>query len=261
MFAKAFRGARAAGVNRTPAVFSYPGSGCITPHRAMEHLVQLETKARHEDTGVGTGEVLHDTPGYVAGKRLFDLAIGSLVFVLVIPVVPLIALMIKFDSPGPVFYRQDRVGRGGRPFRFYKFRSMYREADRRRAELETKNEQQGPVFKIKSDPRITPVGQFLRRSSMDEIPQILNVLRGEMSIVGPRPPLPVEVARYQPWHRRRLDVKPGITCLWQIAGRSQIGFDEWMRLDMEYLRTRSLRTDLAIFVKTLPAVMARRGAY
>ena len=116
------------------------------------------------------------------------------------------------------------------------------------------------MFKI-SRPAHYPVGQFLRRSSMDEIPQILNVLRGEMSIVGPRPPLPVEVARYQPWHRRRLDVKPGITCLWQITGRSQIGFDEWMRLDMEYLRTRSLRTDFAIFLKTLPAVMARRGAY
>ncbi|HKW13237.1 MAG TPA: sugar transferase [Candidatus Krumholzibacteria bacterium] len=224
--------------------------------------MQLETKARHDDAGAMTGAVaLHDTMGYATGKRLFDLTVGSLVFVFVIPIVPLIALMIKLDSPGPVFYRQDRVGRGGRPFRFYKFRSMYREADRRRAELEAKNEQQGPVFKIKADPRITPVGQFLRRSSMDEIPQILNVLRGEMSIVGPRPPLPVEVARYQPWHRKRLEVKPGITCLWQIAGRSQIGFDEWMRLDMEYLRTRSLRTDLAIFLKTLPAVMARRGAY
>lgn len=205
--------------------------------------------------------VLNDTLAYITGKRLFDLAVGLLVFVFVIPIVPLIALMIKLDSPGPVFYRQDRIGRGGRPFRFYKFRSMYREADRRRTELESRNEQEGPVFKIKADPRITPVGQFLRRSSVDEIPQIINVLRGEMSIVGPRPPLPVEVARYQPWHRRRLDVKPGITCLWQIAGRSQIGFDEWMRLDMEYLRTRSLRTDLAIFLKTLPAVMARRGAY
>jgi len=228
----------------------------------MEHHVQLETKARPEDAGPVTGDVaMRDTMGYATGKRCFDLGVGSLVFVFVIPIVPLIALMIKLDSPGPVFYRQDRIGRGGRPFRFYKFRSMYREADRRRAELEAKNEQQGPVFKIKADPRITPVGQFLRRSSMDEIPQILNVLRGEMSIVGPRPPLPVEVARYQPWHRKRLAVKPGITCLWQIAGRSQIGFDEWMRLDMEYLRTRSLRTDLAIFLKTLPAVMARRGAY
>jgi lipopolysaccharide/colanic/teichoic acid biosynthesis glycosyltransferase len=205
--------------------------------------------------------VLNDTLAYIAGKRLFDLSVGLLAFVFVIPIVPLIALMIKLDSPGPVFYRQDRIGRGGRPFRFYKFRSMYREADRRRTELESRNEQEGPVFKIKADPRITPVGQFLRRSSVDEIPQILNVLRGDMSIVGPRPPLPVEVARYQPWHRRRLDVKPGITCLWQIAGRSQIGFDEWMRLDMEYLRTRSLRTDLAIVLKTQPAVMARRGAY
>jgi lipopolysaccharide/colanic/teichoic acid biosynthesis glycosyltransferase len=225
--------------------------------------VQLETKARQDDAGaVATGDVvLNDTLAYIAGKRLFDLSVGLLAFVFVIPIVPLIALMIKLDSPGPVFYRQDRIGRGGRPFRFYKFRSMYREADRRRTELESRNEQEGPVFKIKADPRITPVGQFLRRSSVDEIPQILNVLRGDMSIVGPRPPLPVEVARYQPWHRRRLDVKPGITCLWQIAGRSQIGFDEWMRLDMEYLRTRSLRTDMAIFLKTLPAVMARRGAY
>ena len=225
--------------------------------------MQLETKARQDDAGaVATGDVvLNDTLAYIAGKRLFDLSVGLLAFVFVIPIVPLIALMIKLDSPGPVFYRQDRIGRGGRPFRFYKFRSMYREADRGRAELESRNEQEGPVFKIKADPRITPVGQFLRRSSVDEIPQILNVLRGDMSIVGPRPPLPVEVARYQPWHRRRLDVKPGITCLWQIAGRSQIGFDEWMRLDMEYLRTRSLRTDMAIFLKTLPAVMARRGAY
>ncbi len=224
--------------------------------------MQLETKARQDDAGAVAGDVvLNDTLAYIAGKRLFDLAVGLLVFVFVIPIVPLIALMIKLDSPGPVFYRQDRIGRGGRPFRFYKFRSMYRESDRHRAELESRNEQQGPIFKIKADPRITPVGQFLRRSSVDEIPQIINVLRGEMSIVGPRPPLPVEVARYQPWHRRRLDVKPGITCLWQIAGRSQIGFDEWMRLDIEYLRTRSLRTDLAIFVKTLPAVMARRGAY
>jgi len=225
--------------------------------------VQLETKARQDDAGaVATGDVvLNDTLAYIAGKRLFDLSVGLLAFVFVIPIVPLIALMIKLDSPGPVFYRQDRIGRGGRPFRFYKFRSMYREADRRRTELESRNEQEGPVFKIKADPRITPVGQFLRRPRVYDIPHIIIVLRGHMSIVGPRPPLPVEVARYQPWHRRRLDVKPGITCLWQIAGRSQIGFDEWMRLDMEYLRTRSLRTDLAIFLKTLPAVMARRGAY
>jgi lipopolysaccharide/colanic/teichoic acid biosynthesis glycosyltransferase len=229
----------------------------------MEQPVHMETQAREagSDAAVSGGAAIHDPPAYAAGKRTFDLAVGIFVFGLVIPIFPLIALMIKLDSPGPVFYRQERVGRGGRLFRFYKFRSMYREADRRLPELQERNEQDGPVFKIKADPRITPVGQFLRRSSMDEIPQIINVLRGEMSIVGPRPPLPVEVARYQPWHRRRLEVKPGITCLWQIAGRSHIGFDEWMRLDMEYLRTRSLRTDAMIFLKTLPAVMARRGAY
>ena len=194
-------------------------------------------------------------------KRGMDIVLSALLLLLLAPVCALIALAIKLDDGGPVIFQQVRCGKNRAPFRFYKFRSMYREADRRRTELESRNEQEGPVFKIKADPRITPVGQFLRRSSVDEIPQILNVLRGDMSIVGPRPPLPVEVARYQPWHRRRLDVKPGITCLWQIAGRSQIGFDEWMRLDMEYLRTRSLRTDLAIFLKTLPAVMARRGAY
>jgi len=119
----------------------------------------------------------------------------------------------------------------------------------------------GPIFKIKSDPRVTSMGRFLRRSSLDEMPQVLNVLKGDMSMVGPRPPLPREVKEYQPWHRQRLAVKPGITCLWQISGRSQIGFDEWMRLDMEYLRTRSLRGDLVILLKTVPAVMARRGAY
>jgi lipopolysaccharide/colanic/teichoic acid biosynthesis glycosyltransferase len=233
--------------------------------RAMEQPVQLETRGRGdyaEAAASPRGEpVIRERLLYAVPKRVFDLAVGLLILGLVVPIVPLIALMIKFDSPGPVFYRQERVGRGGRLFRFYKFRSMYAEADRRIAELEHLNEQEGPVFKMKSDPRITPVGRFLRRSSMDEIPQVFNVLRGEMSIVGPRPALPVEVARYQPWHRRRLEVKPGITCLWQIAGRSHIGFEEWMRLDMEYLRTRSLGTDLVIFLKTVPAVMARRGAY
>lgn len=138
---------------------------------------------------------------------------------------------------------------------------MLHGADRQKEALTNQNEQDGPVFKIKSDPRITSVGKFLRRSSLDEIPQILNVIKGDMSIVGPRPPLPSEVAGYQPWHRRRLEVKPGITCLWQISGRSQIGFNEWMRLDMEYLKTRSFRADLLIFLKTIPAVIARKGAY
>ncbi len=194
-------------------------------------------------------------------KRVFDIVVGSLILLLLVPVIPLVALMIWLDSPGPIFFRQPRVGQDGQVFDFYKFRSMYAEADTRVAELADRNEQTGPVFKIRNDPRITPVGQFLRRSSLDEVPQIFNVLKGDMGIVGPRPALPREVAKYQAWHRRRLEVKPGLTCLWQISGRSQIGFDEWMRLDLEYLRTQSLWNDVVILLKTIPAVMARRGAY
>jgi exopolysaccharide biosynthesis polyprenyl glycosylphosphotransferase len=202
-----------------------------------------------------------ETSAYRLCRRLFDLIFGFLILLLLVPVIPLLALMIRADSPGPVFYRQRRVGQGGKPFTFYKFRSMFVESDRRLADLTAQNEQAGPVFKIREDPRITPVGRFLRRSSLDEIPQIINVLKGDMSIVGPRPALPAEVNRYEPWHRRRLEARPGLTCLWQISGRSHIGFDEWMRLDLEYLRTRSLWTDLMIVAKTIPAVMTRRGAY
>jgi len=198
---------------------------------------------------------------YAIAKRAFDLLVGSIVVVMLIPILPLVAIMIKLDSRGPVFFKQERVGKDGRIFKFYKFRSMVHRADEGRGDLTQQNEQDGPVFKIRSDPRITSVGRFLRRSSMDEIPQMFNVLKGDMSIVGPRPPLPGEVASYQPWYMGRLSVKPGITCLWQISGRSQIGFNEWMRLDMEYLKTRSFKTDLLIFLKTIPAVIARRGAY
>lgn len=198
---------------------------------------------------------------YAAAKRVFDLFVASLALLLLVPIIPLIAVMIKLDSPGPVFFRQQRVGRAGRVFHFYKFRSMFAGADERKKEVEALNEQDGPVFKVRSDPRVTNVGRFLRRSSLDEIPQIFNVVKGEMSIVGPRPPLPSEVERYQPWHRRRLDVTPGITCLWQISGRSHLSFNEWMRLDIEYLKNRSMKTDLLIFFKTIPAVITRKGAY
>ncbi|MDH3216971.1 MAG: exopolysaccharide biosynthesis polyprenyl glycosylphosphotransferase [Candidatus Krumholzibacteria bacterium] len=204
---------------------------------------------------------IRSSPAYEICKRLFDLTVGCVVMVLLLPIIPLIAIMIKLDSPGPVFFEQNRVGRYGRIFRFYKFRSMYREAERQKQEFESLNEQEGPVFKIRSDPRVTSVGGFLRRSSLDEIPQILNVLKGDMSLVGPRPHMPSEVAQYEPWHRQRLEIKPGITCLWQISGRSHVNFEEWMRLDIEYLRSRSFMTDLSIIVKTLPAVIQRKGAY
>jgi lipopolysaccharide/colanic/teichoic acid biosynthesis glycosyltransferase len=218
----------------------------------------IETVRRNTiETTAATG----GTWVYKAFKRMFDLLVGCFVLVLLLPILPLIAIMIKLDTPGPVIFKQDRVGENGKVFKFYKFRSMVHQAHERRDQLIELNEQDGPIFKIRSDPRITRVGQFLRRSSLDEIPQIFNVIRGNMSIVGPRPPLLSEVSGYQPWHMKRLSVKPGITCLWQISGRSQIGFDEWMRLDMEYLKTRSIRTDLLIFIKTIPAVIARKGAY
>ena len=218
--------------------------GRITPEGTADH------------GGAGGGRIV-----YEFFKRLFDLVVGVLILLLLIPIIPAIAIMIKLDTPGPVFFRQDRVGRHGRVFKFYKFRSMYREAESRKVEMEALNEQKGPVFKVRSDPRITSVGRFLRQSSLDEIPQIVNVLKGDMSLVGPRPQMPSEVAHYEPWHRVRLEVKPGITCLWQISGRSQLSFDEWMELDVRYVRERGPLTDIMILLKTVPAVMARKGAY
>lgn len=194
-------------------------------------------------------------------KRITDIAVASLILLLVLPVIPVIVLLIKLDSPGPVLFRQKRVGKDGREFDFFKFRSMHLGAENVIASLRPLSGVDGPVFKLKEDPRITGTGRFLRRSSLDELPQLLNVLKGDMSIVGPRPNLPSEVSQYLPWQRRRLDVTPGITCYWQIAGRSHIGFQEWMRLDLEYIRSRSLVTDMKIMLKTIPAVIARKGAY
>ena len=204
---------------------------------------------------------IEESLSYLALKRAFDLSVSLAAVILLVPIIPLVAIMIKLDTAGPVLFRQERVGKNGRIFKFYKFRSMYAGAEQRKKEIEALNEQDGPVFKARSDPRVTNVGKFLRRSSLDEIPQIFNVVKGDMSVVGPRPPLPSEVEHYQPWHRRRLEVTPGITCLWQISGRSHLSFNEWMRLDMEYLKQRSIKTDLLILLKTIPAVIARKGAY
>ena len=195
------------------------------------------------------------------GKRALDVTGAAIALVLSSPLLALAALAIKLESPGPVFYRSTRIGRGGRPFTFLKLRSMIRDADRHRHQLTHLNECDGPVFKISRDPRMTRVGRFLRTTSIDEIPQFLNVLAGDMSLVGPRPPIPEEVAQYEPWQLRRLDVRPGITCLWQISGRSRIGFQEWMRLDLEYIKHRSFWLDLKILLRTIPAVLSREGAY
>jgi len=194
-------------------------------------------------------------------KRFTDIAVASLILLLLLPVIPVIVILIKLDSSGPVLFRQKRVGKNGREFDFFKFRSMHTGAENVIASLRPLSGVDGPVFKLKEDPRVTGTGRFLRRSSLDELPQLLNVLKGDMSVVGPRPNLPSEVSQYLPWQRRRLDVTPGITCYWQIAGRSHIGFQEWMRLDLEYIRSRSLVTDMKIMLKTIPAVIARKGAY
>jgi exopolysaccharide biosynthesis polyprenyl glycosylphosphotransferase len=196
-----------------------------------------------------------------AGKRILDVIGAVVALVLSAPVVAVIATLIRIESRGPVFYRSTRIGRGGRPFTFFKLRSMVQDAEHHRHHLAHMNEADGPVFKIARDPRITRIGRFLRSTSLDEIPQFYNILIGDMSLVGPRPPIPTEVAQYEPWQLRRLDVRPGLTCLWQISGRSRIGFQEWMRLDLEYIRHQSLALDVKILLRTIPAVLSREGAY
>jgi exopolysaccharide biosynthesis polyprenyl glycosylphosphotransferase len=194
-------------------------------------------------------------------KRLLDIALATLGLVAVIPVLIGIAIAIKLDSPGRAIFIQERVGLHGRHFRFYKFRSMYADAEKRLAEVLDHNETDGPVFKMRNDPRISKVGAFLRRTSLDELPQLINVLKGEMSLVGPRPPLPREVEQYRPGDTIRLSVKPGLTCLWQISGRSQVGFEQWMEYDREYVRNISFWLDLQILLRTVWVVISGRGAY
>jgi exopolysaccharide biosynthesis polyprenyl glycosylphosphotransferase len=195
------------------------------------------------------------------GKRLIDIIGASLALILFSPVILIFAILVKLDSDGPVFYRASRLGKGGRAFDFFKMRSMYTGAHTSRSSLMHLNQVEGPVFKLFNDPRITRIGRFMRKTSIDELPQLYNVLRGNMSLVGPRPPIPEEVEKYEPWQLRRLSLKPGITCLWQISGRSRLGFDEWMRLDMEYINNQSFWMDMRILLRTVPAVLLREGAY
>ncbi len=194
-------------------------------------------------------------------KRALDIIVSGLGLVALSPLFLLVAALIKITSPGPVFFKSKRAGLNGRKFVFYKFRSMYKGAHLKQEELMALNEMNGPIFKIRNDPRITPLGRFLRKCSIDELPQLFNVFLGHMSLVGPRPPLPKEVARYEPWQRRRLSMRPGISCLWQISGRSTIDFDDWMRLDLEYIDSWSLWLDFKIFIKTIPVVIFGIGAY
>jgi len=202
-----------------------------------------------------------DHPVYLLIKRLIDL-LGALAgLILILPLFPFLVLLIKLDSPGPLLFRQRRVGKNGRDFDCFKFRSMVVDAEVRKEQLAHMNEATGSAFKIRNDPRITGVGRFIRRSSLDEFPQLFNVLRGDMTIVGPRPQIPSEVAEYTPRQARRLLVKPGLTCLWQVSGRSHVDFEEWMELDLEYVRRRGFWYDLKVLSRTIPAVIDRKGAY
>lgn len=203
-----------------------------------------------------------DISWQLVGKRLLDVTGAAAGLLILGPLVMLPAMLaIRLTSPGSILFRQKRSGLHGRLFTMYKFRSMVDDAEMLRVELEAFNEATGPVFKMKQDPRVTPVGRFIRKTSIDELPQLWNVLTGDMSLVGPRPPIPTEVLKYDPWHRRRLSMKPGLTCLWQISGRSSIGFDQWMKLDLEYIDHWSLWLDIKILLRTIPVVLGGFGAH
>ncbi|QDU86019.1 putative sugar transferase EpsL [Planctomycetes bacterium Pla163] len=251
----------------------------ILPEAMVAELTRLVTDARdalagkpdgpadsiaavREDLGREVHDIedlfLQPTPPL---KRALDV-VGSLTLLTVLsPVLLSIALAVRLSSPGPILFRQQRAGVGGRPFTFYKFRSMYVDAEARKRELAGDNEADGPVFKMKNDPRVTPIGRVLRRFSLDELPQLWNVFVGDMSLVGPRPPTLDEVPAYARWHRRRLQLKGGLTCHWQVSGRSDVSFEEWMRMDARYSREVHIGTDLKLLARTAKAVISGKGAY
>jgi exopolysaccharide biosynthesis polyprenyl glycosylphosphotransferase len=199
-------------------------------------------------------------PAALAAKKFMDIS-GSVILLLILsPLMLIIALLIKLTSKGPIVYRQARVGLRGRQFDLYKFRTMVADADKKRVDLESKNEMDGPAFKIKDDPRITPIGKLLRRTGFDELPQLINVLKGEMSLIGPRPPLKSETEQYKRWQLRRLSVKPGLSCFWQIIpDRNSVKFEKWMEMDLAYIDNWSLRLDFIILLKTIKTVFQRTG--
>lgn len=235
----------------------------------METKVSERTAAESNAGSIGIErEALIDRNLYVRSRRAYwlgrraqDIFFSGVAILVLWPLMLIIALIVWIDSPGasPIF-AQDRVGRGGKPFRFYKFRSMVPDAEAKLGELLDKNEMDGPVFKIKEDPRITRVGHFIRRTSLDELPQLFNILKGDMSIVGPRPALPREVAQYSEYEWQRLIVSPGLTCYWQIQPhRNDLSFEEWLELDLKYIRERSFVTDWKIIFQTVKAVLNMQG--
>lgn len=206
-------------------------------------------------------ELVNDHIIYLTLKRLMDIVGASLGLILASPIMLIVAILIKIEDPkGPIFFSQIRNGTYPKTFKMYKFRSMYIDAEERLQELMHLNEQSGPVFKIKDDPRITKIGKFVRKTSLDELPQLFNVLKGDMSLVGPRPAIPREVEQYTAYQKQRLFVKPGLTCIWQVSGRNNIGFDQWVELDIKYIKTRNLWLDIKLILMTIPAMLGDENA-
>jgi lipopolysaccharide/colanic/teichoic acid biosynthesis glycosyltransferase len=224
------------------------------------HVISRVYLERLRDMPLLTFSTTPENELLLLAKRVVDFAMALALGVLLSPLFLVLALVIKLTSRGPILYRQTRCGLGGRKFTLYKFRSMHQYADEQRRELLPLNELDGPVFKIRDDPRCTRAGRFMRRFSLDELPQLINIIKGDMSFVGPRPPLPEEVAHYERWQRRRLRMQPGLTCLWALEGRNKLNFRRWMELDLEYIDTWSPALDWKILLKTIPVVLLGRGA-
>lgn len=198
---------------------------------------------------------------YYSTKRLIDIC-GSLIgIILLSPVLIVTIIAIKLDSEGPIIFSQERVGKNGKLFKMYKFRSMVTNAEKLLTKLKDKNEMSGPMFKMKEDPRITRVGKFIRKTSLDELPQLFNVIKGDMSLVGPRPNLPAEVAKFSSYHKLKLKAKPGLTCYWQVMGRNAIGFEDWMKLDVKYIEERTIWVDIKLIIRTFFVLFGDRNAH
>ncbi|MGL4731218.1 MAG: sugar transferase [Clostridium sp.] len=219
-------------------------------------LEKLEVKEQQYSQSIIKNNIRY----YTFFKRIIDCigALGGLI--ISSPILLIVGIAIKMESNGPILYSQERVGKDGKRFKMYKLRSMVVDADELKKELIKENEMSGPMFKIKSDPRVTKVGKLIRRTSIDELPQLYNVLKGDMSLVGPRPSLPNEVEKFEPWMLERLDVKPGLTCTWQVSGRNNIGFEDWMKLDIKYVRERNSLLDLKLIFKTVFVLFGDKNA-
>lgn len=213
--------------------------------------MEQEAKMDREELNLNSEVVLADiTLGYKLFKRTIDIVCSLFGLLVLSPVLIIVSILIKLESDGPIIFSQDRIGYKGQKFKMYKFRSMVVNAEELKKKLAEQNEMSGPMFKMKNDPRVTKVGKFIRKTSIDELPQLINILKGEMSLVGPRPSLPKEVKEFEPWMMERLEVKPGLTCYWQVSGRNDIDFEDWMKLDIKYVRERSFWVDIKLIFKT-----------